>query len=475
LIWVAEDKSLGRRILLWLRPVNEVVDTAMPAGVRPTRLRAVSAGDVLWNDRAYWWVGFVAPAGVPLPDAIDPEHPLAWADARPLIEQVVDELVSAAGEGTLPGRVGVDQIWAEPSGRVHLLDFPVPTATGSTAPAGSPLGLVRQVTTLLLEGNARDGGGRVAAPIPPHASGITDRLFDGDNPFKSVGDVEAALAESHAHPPRVTSGMRAAHLGLTGMLTGTGLAALFAAVVAYHFLTAVIVATQAGQVRLVRELLDDPEAVSALAADPDLADYLAPDQVGATVRRVDSLESALRAETEAQKRRLTRPERYLIDRLEQLEEKPDRSQLPPAGVARAVLSTAQREARQQRLLASLRLSVLSSAVIVAALLLPAFVAFALVFRGGLSFVLAGLTIVRRDGRRAGRLRCGLRELLAWMPLFAVLLTCVWIQAIWPGWGFQRVFVTVVSIGALVASVAVALWYPECGPQDRIAGTYLVPA
>jgi hypothetical protein len=475
LVWVAEDKSLGRRILLWLRPADAVGDPTVPAAVRPTRLRAVSAGDVLWNDRAYWWVGFVAPAGVPLPDAIDPEHPLSWADARPLLEQVVDELAAAGDEGTLPARTGVDQIWAEPSGRVHLLDFPVPTAASLPPPAGDALGLVRQVTALLLEGTARDGGGRVDAPIPPHASRITDRLFDGDDPFGDVCEVRKALAESHVYPPRVTSGMRAAHLGLTGTLAGTGLAVLFAAVVAYHFLTAFAAATQLAQVRVVRFVLDDPETVSALAADPDLSDYLAPDQYAKTIRRVDAFGDALQTETDAQKRRLTRPERYLIERFERFEPGTDRRLSLPPGVAKWVLSRAQREERQQQEISSIRGLVRMWTLVVTGILLAAFVVFALLFRGGLSFVLAGLTLVRRDGRKAGRFRCAFRELLAWVPLIAVLVGCVWIQATWPWWGFGRVVVTVASAAALVAAVAVAVRFPECGPHDRLAGTYVVPA
>jgi hypothetical protein len=410
-----------------------------------------------------------------LPDAIDPEHPLSWADARPLLEQVVDELVAAAGEGTLPRRLGVDQIWAEPSGRVHLLDFPVPTAASLVPAAENPLGLVRQVTTLLLEGKTRDGGGRVAAPIPPHASKITDRLVDGDQPFADVGKVQAALYESHIHPPRVTSGMRAAHLGLTGTLTGTGLAVLVAAVVAYHFLTAVAAATQMAQVRAVRYVLDDAEAVTALAADPDLRDYLEPEQFPRTIRRLDAYADTLQAETDAQKRRLTRPERYLVERFEQFEPGADPRHALPPGLVRAVLSTAQREERQHRALVSLRGAVLATTLVAAGALLVGFVVFALLFRGGLSYVLAGLTIVRRDGRRAGRLRCAFRELLAWAPLLTVLVGCVWVQATWPWWGFGRVLVTATSVGALVASVAVALRYPESGPHDRIAGTYVVPA
>ena len=51
--------------------------------------------------------------------------------------------------------------------------------------------------------------------------------------------------------------------------------------------------------------------------------------------------------------------------------------------------------------------------------LPALIA-ALLFRGGLVLRMAGIAFVRRDGKRASRLRVFWRALVAWSPLWLVL-------------------------------------------------------
>ena len=51
--------------------------------------------------------------------------------------------------------------------------------------------------------------------------------------------------------------------------------------------------------------------------------------------------------------------------------------------------------------------------------MPALIA-ALLFRGGLVLRMAGMTFVRRDGKRASRLRVFWRALVAWSPLWLAL-------------------------------------------------------
>ncbi|HYH66578.1 MAG TPA: protein kinase, partial [Urbifossiella sp.] len=168
-VWAAEDRALGRRVLIWLTP-NPGADPA-----RPTRLRRLGGGRVAWAGADCAWTAFAAPVGAPLADTIHPRRPLPWADARFLLEQLVDEFRAAAADGTTPPRLGLDQVWVEPNGRVHLLDFPGGPVT--TAAAAGPFPLLRAVAGLTLEGRPRDGGsGGVRAPVPPHALPVLDRL-----------------------------------------------------------------------------------------------------------------------------------------------------------------------------------------------------------------------------------------------------------------------------------------------------------
>lgn len=62
--------------------------------------------------------------------------------------------------------------------------------------------------------------------------------------------------------------------------------------------------------------------------------------------------------------------------------------------------------------------------------LPALIA-AVLFRGGLVLLMAGVTFVRRDGKRASRLRVFWRALVAWSPLWLVLLGLILLIPIFP--------------------------------------------
>jgi hypothetical protein len=100
--------------------------------------------------------------------------------------------------------------------------------------------------------------------------------------------------------------------------------------------------------------------------------------------------------------------------------------------------------------------------------------FAFVFRGGLGYLLSGVTLVRADGTRAGRFRCAFREILGWMPLWIVMQTTLWLQWAVPDFVFARTFLWLLGASLLPISIAIALRNPTRGPHDRVMGTYLVP-
>ena len=57
-----------------------------------------------------------------------------------------------------------------------------------------------------------------------------------------------------------------------------------------------------------------------------------------------------------------------------------------------------------------------------------------VLRGGASFWLMGLTLVDQKGQPARRWRCGLRTLLIWLPVAALLVGSLWLDAwYWSRW------------------------------------------
>src|SRR5207245_1851023 len=98
---LAEDAVLNRKVWLWLRPRSAAsLSEARRQLARPTRLRWLDSGHL--GDRQ-WDAFLAAPAGWTLPHLLDLEKHLSWAEARPLLEQLTEELVAANHDGTSPG------------------------------------------------------------------------------------------------------------------------------------------------------------------------------------------------------------------------------------------------------------------------------------------------------------------------------------------------------------------------------------
>jgi len=93
---------------------------------------------------------------------------------------------------------------------------------------------------------------------------------------------------------------------------------------------------------------------------------------------------------------------------------------------------------------------------------------ALLFRGGVVLLIAGVTFARKDGARASRLRLLWRGFLAWCPLFPVFFVSILglIKHLdWEPW-------LALALLGLLTAASVAL--PGRGLQDRLAGTWPVP-
>jgi hypothetical protein len=112
----------------------------------------------------------------------------------------------------------------------------------------------------------------------------------------------------------------------------------------------------------------------------------------------------------------------------------------------------------------------------------AWVLWAFLARGGLSFCITGLALVRGDGRAALRIQCAWRALLVWLPITALLLLSAWCNATyWARWpdnsSAALLWFSCLSCWAALAMLlgfaALALLWPNRSLHDRLAGTYLV--
>lgn len=112
----------------------------------------------------------------------------------------------------------------------------------------------------------------------------------------------------------------------------------------------------------------------------------------------------------------------------------------------------------------------------AAVFLIAFLLTAYLTRGGVSFIEAGIAIVRADGSRASGLRCVCRSLLSWG--FVALVAGLVVVGIAIATRLRQPVLGLAPFllggAVLVLYLTLMLWKPARAPHDWLAGTYLVP-
>jgi hypothetical protein len=501
-VLLGEDLALGREVLLWVRPAEEPpVDPARHECNRGTRLRWLATG----RDEGARWDAYLAPTGSSLPDLAAAGGPVPWAVARPVLEQLTGELAAAGDDGTRPPSLGVEQVWVQENGQVVLLDVPLGDTASAAATGGRPgederaaLALLGAAAVLLLEGRPRpaDTPPRPAqAPLPGYAARVVERLLPGAPcPYGSVKQLQADLAATRDQPAEVTRARRAAHLAVQAAFLGLGGLLMMIGGCLPSFVPAVAdsvragdandrlerLAQQSGRDFVVSSLGPSPAArLAALAlrsADLRLADRL--DELGKSAdrkyqARLASMSWPMRGYTLAVEQQV---QSQVAAEVEQ------RSRAHPAGhlfFARAhgPLVNLEKNALLERSVRNVAI-----AFVLAGPLL--WVLWAFLLRGGLSFRLLGLSLVRDDGRPAERWRCAGRALIIWGPV-AVLLTCPlwldhWYWSNWDGSG-RHAWVPWLSLATwwgvwawLGLNVGLALRSPARALHDRLAGTYLVP-
>jgi hypothetical protein len=168
------------------------------------------------------WDAFLAPPpGWCLPRLFEQEKPMTWAEARPLLEQLTDELVAAERDGTLPDSLTPGQVWVQPNGRLLLLAAPLEGTSldkpNDVGPGGAcrPLDLLRDVAVLMLEGRPRPTTGcsvSIRTPAPEHAAQILDRLAGVTEPYERLAEFQADFNASRDRPPETTRSQRVTHL-----------------------------------------------------------------------------------------------------------------------------------------------------------------------------------------------------------------------------------------------------------------------
>jgi tRNA A-37 threonylcarbamoyl transferase component Bud32 len=449
------DTSLERPVWLWLHGGDELPVKRREVA-RMTRPRWLAGGE----HGGRRWEAFVASSGCLLADLMAGRKRLNWTDALTLLEQLTDELMASEQEETLPPTLSLEQVWVLPTGRVMLLD----AAPRAPVAVGSPLGLLRQVAVLTLEGTSRPvEQGPVRAPVPAHARAVLNRLMSEEG-FLSLSEVKRSLESVKDLPDEISWPGRAMQAGLCGLMCLPGLALMFLVGPALLALALLVTAVGRAQTSESHEALGEPEASrrwKELGRQQDtlLEGVLWIARPG-MAKVAESTQQNAREQFRAMQQGEMPEDDVLVTDSDDLTD-------GAAPFAQEALG-----AWWWPVLGMLGFPLLWAAG-------------SWLTRGGFSLWLVGIRLLDGQGQRAARWRCAWRTLLVWLPigllLTASLLIDLWRAAhggdfdrptIWSAWLSQACWWGALALLPLYAAIAVLR--PNRGPHDRLAGTWPVP-
>ena len=463
--FVAYDLKLLRKV--WLRKV--------PAGTEPVPAPWRSLGRI---GRLRWltgkrspeenWDAFESPTGRPFLELVTSLQP--WREVRYWLHDLATEISAAEKDGTLP-ELALDRIWITAEGRAKLLDFPAPgpavkSETRNPKPESNPVcqaqtaqGFLAQVATAALEGTGGTSGkaaGDVAAPLPLHARAFLRSL-------SQMAGADAVIAALKPLLNRVAAVSRLRRAALVGgcvvfplLACGFGVFGLTFLQEIYRRNPGLMDLSSVLQMRTSARFWGGKNA--PLPTDSQYAIYIAQHYAGLITNAATWSSPYVLAMIKGDARKFA--ERSVAEH--------------PASTAAEIAEAEAAVGKfvpKQQFFDQKPPPVLPVMVLATSLLvyvgLPALMA-ALLFRGGLVLLIAGVTYVRKDGLRASRLRLLWRSLVVWSPVVPICALAIaglvkhWVWQPWLG----------LALLALLVGVSVAL--PARGLQDRLAGTWPVP-
>jgi hypothetical protein len=468
---------------VWLRvvpPGTPAVPATMRNIGRVGRLRWLT-GQRLPEEN---WDAFEAVSGQPLVGLAQTRQP--WSRVRFWLYDLAMEISAAEKDGTVPAALALDRVWITGEGRAKLLDFSAPgrassqpltpslspsdgervsvrTGEGNLGTGGEPQERIQrflsEVASAALAGRAdaeAKAAGEVAVPLPLHARAFLKnlpQLFDANAVLVALKPLLSRVAEvSRLRRAAVVAGCLAFPvLASFGMMLGVswmrewsrnnpGLEELNR-----------LLSVRSGM-RLFGKKANAP-------TDRQFAIYIAAHYRDAITNQASWSSALTLTMIKGEARRFA--EQSVADHPVPTENEiaeadaAVKSFLPKPGMA---------DPTKQQWFPL----VVFAATLAIYVGIPALIA-ALLFRGGLVLLIAGLTFVRKDGVRASRLRAFWRGLLAWGPL-ALGLGFMAMLKPWLGMLGAATISSLLICALTIVSVAL----PKRDLPDRLAGTWPVP-
>ncbi|MCU0784579.1 MAG: protein kinase [Verrucomicrobia bacterium] len=466
------DLRLLRKV--WIRKVTPATPPV------PARLRNTGrVGRLRWltgrRSPEENWDAFEAVTGKPLVGLIQTPQP--WSEVRFWLYDLAAEISAAEKDGTLPPVLALDRVWITGDGRAKLLDFPAPRVesrlplTPSLSPSdgervsvktgeGHVQHFLGQVAAAALAGRAEANAQvavEVAIPLPLHA-----RTF-----LKKLPQLLDTVAVLSALKPLLTRVAVVSRLRRAAMVAGC---LAFPALACCSVILGINIMDQwsrsnPGLMKL-QTLLQQRTAMHIFGrksdgpTDRQFAIYIA-GHYGAIVTNNAAWSSAFTLA-------------MINGESRQFAEKSVAEHPAPTEKEIAEADHALKPYLPKRdMFGEIRKPWFPLVGLLGALAIyvgiPALIA-ALLFRGGLVLLIAGVTYVRKDGARASRLRLLWRAMVVWGPVFPILFVMTY-ELSNKHWVWQPWLLAMALLG-LLAVLSVAL--PKRGLQDRLAGTWPVP-
>jgi hypothetical protein len=342
------------------------------------------------------------------------------------------------------------------------------------------------LTRTLIAKAARDRRGLVRSPLPGHADALLARLLGAGRPLANIEELRAELEATRGRPPRVTPALRLIHLATLGTLLSPGLFIMFFMSKSFNGLAINELKDEVSGTEKALHVLDsgrlrefvrdprDRHGIVRRISDPAVRRRLAAalghqkEDLRQRLEAVNLVEFLLLGEDVKHARRLLEPGHAV-----------DLTGFEPEDLLRAADHAELRARHPEMFRGHYRIERGGSPLLTFILTVLVFwpvcwVAWAFVWRGGLTRRVLGLSVVLANGHRAWRLQCAWRALVVWVPVTALLWLAPWLDAYDPEQARWSWACWVTALAVLFGFAALAVRTPARGLHDRLAGTYVVP-
>jgi hypothetical protein len=477
----SEDHQLERRAWVWMRPAEaDPLPAARREIRRSARLRWLDGGE----DGSWRWDAFEAPRGLPLTEAVRLHGPMAWHEARGVSLKIARELVASSEDATLRTGLALDQVWINEAHRIRIVDWHPRRSVGAIE---EPARFLASATRHLLVADG-SGSGSASPPLPESAR----RLLSGLAATAGSATLGAALASLEslaAGPGMVPRRYRMASLmpfvgsiiilGLTfgPWMTQRSFGRPLSSIEAAAFWAATHPEDSGRPIKgsaAHAAYILGTEGIAGLREEGLLSEAENP-HVQVMLRTPFGIPKAIR---ESRLRLLVAQSSDQVARLQR--EDPEEYAMAQA------LAPQFGEIHTKAFDQSMDTGVLFLFSKLLAAMAALSVLSAIVLRRGFFLGLLGIRVHSRGGGEAGRIRCVVRTLVTWLPAVACIHLArlsrqlggmdgrLTMDELKSGDSQPTALLAMTGLAYLAVGAAYALWRPQRGLQDRIAGTVLVP-